>query len=70
MLKSCDSKEFCGMNGRLEGEVKEAVSIVVDLESSSQKSVGTLIRCILWITHSYPPSSQFRKNYFLHSLRI
>ena len=59
MLKSCDSKEFCGRNGRLEGEVKEAVPsnislrIVVDLEnpwkdleSGFQKSVGTLKKYI------------------------
>ena len=40
MLKLCDNKEFCGRNGRLEREVKEAVPyntslriIVVDLEN-------------------------------------
>ena len=40
MLKSYDNKEFCGRNGWLEGEVKEAVPqyislriAVVDLEN-------------------------------------
>ena len=40
MLKSCDNKEFCGRNGQLEGEVKEAAPlnislriVVVDLEN-------------------------------------
>ena len=45
MLKSCDIKEFCGRNGQLKGEVKEGVpqNIALRIESSCQKSVGTLI---------------------------
>ena len=40
MLKSCNNKEFCGRNGWLEGDLKEAVPknvclrIVVDLEKT------------------------------------
>ena len=31
MLKSCGNKEFCGSNGQLEGEVKEAMPQIVSL---------------------------------------
>ena len=31
MLKSCHNEEFCGRNGRLEGEVKEAVPLNISL---------------------------------------